>query len=106
MKLKFRRQRAMKLRFRRHLRLQKKQVDISVYGGAYGELFKNLELARYQYLKDIPLLQVIDEPRYPMKKIKRGRLLTGLMFAIGASLLTAFILVVSRPGKKFIAPVS
>lgn len=80
--------------------LQKKQVDISVYGGAYGELYKNLELARYQYLKDIPLLQVIDEPNYPMKKIKRGRLFTGLFFAIAASMFAIIVLLIRRQVKK------
>ena len=80
--------------------LQKKQVDISVYGGAYAELYKNMELARYQYLKAIPLLQIIDEPRYPMKKIKKGRLLTGIIFAFAASILCIFILLIRRQLKK------
>ncbi len=56
------------------------EADIKVYGGAYAELYKNLELARYQYLNDIPLLQVIDEPNYPMKKIKLGKFKTGIIF--------------------------
>jgi hypothetical protein len=68
--------------------LQEKQVDLSAYSGAYAELFKNLELARFQYLQDVPLLQVIDEVQYPLKKIKRGRLLTGILFAFVAGILT------------------
>ncbi|HSR39790.1 MAG TPA: hypothetical protein VLL95_12825, partial [Phnomibacter sp.] len=61
--------------------LQIKQLDASVYGAAYTELFKNLEMARYQFLNDVPLLQVIDEARYPMKRIKPGRLKTGIIVA-------------------------
>ena len=60
--------------------VQKKQVDIQAYGGAYGELYKNLELARYQYLKDMPLLQIIDAADYPMERIKRGKMITGIIF--------------------------
>ena len=78
--------------------LQKKQVEISAYGGAYGELFKNLELARYQYLKNIPLFQVIDNAQYPMHKIRKGRITTAALFgfcgfillAIGLSLVKVF----------------
>ncbi len=47
---------------------QKKQTDITVLGTAYGELLKNLELAKYTLLKQTPYIQVIDEPRYPLEK--------------------------------------
>ncbi|HRI21749.1 MAG TPA: Wzz/FepE/Etk N-terminal domain-containing protein [Panacibacter sp.] len=47
---------------------QQKQTEITVLGTAYGELLKNLELAKYSLLKETPLLQVIDEPRYPLEK--------------------------------------
>lgn len=72
--------------------LQKQQANIQVYGGAYGELYKNLELARFQYLKDIPLLQIIDAADYPMMKIKLGKLKTGITGALLAGLLGIFIL--------------
>lgn len=62
--------------------LQKQQANIQVYGGAYGEMFKNLELARFQYLNKIPLIQIIDQADYPMKKIKTGKLITSIMFAL------------------------
>ena len=35
--------------------VMKQQANIQVYGAAYGEMFKNLELARFQYLNEIPL---------------------------------------------------
>ncbi len=65
----------------------KEQANSQVYGGAYGEMFKNLEMARYQYLKSIPLMQVIDAAEYPMEKITVGKLKTGLIF----SFITVFI---------------
>jgi hypothetical protein len=66
---------------REQAELQKKQVDISAYGGAYGELYKNLEVARYQYLNDIPLLQIIDGADYPMQRVKKGKLKTAVIYA-------------------------
>ena len=47
---------------------QKKQTDITVLGTAYGELLKNLEVAKFTLLKSTPLLQIIDVPHYPLEK--------------------------------------
>lgn len=62
--------------------LLKKQSNTQVYGAAYAEMFKNLEMARFQYLKSIPLMQVIDAADYPMKKIKMGKLKTAIIFSV------------------------
>jgi hypothetical protein len=62
--------------------LLKEQSNEEVYGAAYGEMFKNLEIARFQYLKSIPLLQIIDPAEYPLLKIKPGKLKTSVMFSI------------------------
>lgn len=67
--------------------LLKQQSNTQVFGAAYAEMFKNLEMARFQYLKSIPLMQVIDAANYPMKKIKAGRLKTAIIFAV----MTGFI---------------
>ena len=72
--------------------VQKQQANIQVYGTAYAEMFKNLELARFQYLNEIPLMQIIDAANYPMQKIKSGKLKTGLLFAVFADLLVLFFL--------------
>lgn len=74
--------------------LQKQQLNMQVYGGAYEELYKNLELARFQYLQNIPLLQVINNTDYPMEKIVVSRLKTGALFAFLFAFLTIFILTV------------
>ncbi len=55
--------------------IQKKQTDITVLATAYGELLKNLELSKFNLLRETPLIQVIDEPMLPLKVIKTGRLL-------------------------------
>lgn len=69
--------------------LQKQQADMQVYGAAYGEMFKNLEVARFQYLKEIPLLQIIDNADYPMVRIKMSKLIT----AIKGGLLFTFLII-------------
>ncbi len=76
--------------------VQKQQANIQVYGGAYGEMFKNLELARFQYLNKVPLIQIIDYADYPMKKIKVGKLKTAVMFSFSALFCFAFILWLKR----------
>jgi len=72
--------------------VQKQQANIQIYGAAYGEMFKNLELARFQYLNEIPLMQIIDPADYPMQKIKLGKLKTAILFAIFAELLILFVM--------------
>jgi len=59
----------------------KDQINTQVYGSAYTELYKNLEMARFQYLKSIPLMQIIDAANYPMKKILPSKLVTAIIFA-------------------------
>lgn len=61
--------------------LLKQQYNMQAYGEAYKEMFKTLEIARYQYLKKIPLLQIIDHADYPMKKIKQGKVKTAIQFS-------------------------
>jgi uncharacterized protein involved in exopolysaccharide biosynthesis len=69
------------------LPMVKQQANIQVYSAAYTEMFKNLEIARFQYLNQIPLLQIIDPADYPMERIKMSRLRTGLLFSILSCLL-------------------
>jgi|SRR5665647_1559032 len=71
--------------------VMKQQANIQVYGAAYGEMFKNLEMARFQYLNEIPLMQIIDPADYPMQKIKLGKLKTGIIFSIVSCFFTLFL---------------
>ena len=71
--------------------VQKQQANIQVYGAAYGEMFKNLELARFQYLNEIPLMQIIDAADYPMQKIKIGKLKTAITWMLVSGFIMVFI---------------
>lgn len=78
----------------------KQQYNMQAYGEAYKEMFKTLEMARYQYLKKIPLLQIIDHADYPMKMIKTGKIKTGLLFSIIAVFFIAMIIWLSSLLKR------
>lgn len=47
--------------------LEKSQIQVEVLGTAYGEVIKNLEIAKITLQKETPLVQVIDEPVMPLK---------------------------------------
>lgn len=64
----------------------KQQSNIQVYGAAYGELFKNLEIARFQYLNEIPIMQIIDAPEYPLEVKKLGKIKSAVVFIFLAEL--------------------
>jgi hypothetical protein len=53
---------------------QKKQIDLQVASTAYGEVVKNLEIAKITLQKETPLIQVIDQPLLPLEKEKASRL--------------------------------
>ncbi len=58
--------------------IQRTNVDAQVYTIAYGEIMKNLEIAKMNLMKETPLVQIIDRPILPLEKDKLGRL-TGLI---------------------------
>lgn len=76
--------------------VQRKQVDVQANSLLYGELVKNLELSRLGLRKETPLIQVIDQPTLPLKKVKHGRLLTGILFAFVGALLSLIYLLLRR----------
>lgn len=61
--------------------IQRKQIDAQVNGALYTELIKNLELSKLTLRKETPLVQIIDSPMLPLEKKKKGRLMTGIVFA-------------------------
>ena len=74
----------------------KQQANIQVYGAAYGEMYKNIELSKYEYLKKVPLMQIIDPADYPMKKVNLGKLATGFWFAYLGDFLLLLLLLSSQ----------
>ena len=73
-----------------------KEANEHVYKTSYEELYKNLENARFRYLKKLPLMQIIDAADYPLKKIGQGKLAAAFWFGY----IFQFILLLSLLGYK------
>jgi len=82
--------------------VQNKQIDIQANGQLYGELLKQLELSKIALQKEIPFIEIIDRPRYPLEMKKPGRLRTGFFFALTGGLLCCVVLVGRRTYKRLI----
>jgi sulfopyruvate decarboxylase TPP-binding subunit len=65
--------------------VRKNQVQAEVLGTAYGEVVKNLEIAKITLQKETPLFQIIDYPEAPLKKIRKSKsihlVLGGVVFS-------------------------
>jgi capsular polysaccharide biosynthesis protein len=73
---------------------QKSQANATVVGTAYGEVVKNLEIAKITLQKETPLYQIIDEPELPLKAKSISKLLAIVIgFFVGIFLSTAIILI-------------
>jgi hypothetical protein len=68
----------------------KEQVDVQASTILLGELIKNLELSKMKLKDQTPLIEVIDSSRFPLEKVKAGKLkftiLFGFLFGIIVSL--------------------
>jgi uncharacterized protein involved in exopolysaccharide biosynthesis len=73
---------------------QRKQVDVQASGAVYGEIIKNLEIAKISLRQDIPLIQSIDKPVLPLENDRVGKL-KGLIFGllIGLFIISCFLVI-------------
>ena len=80
---------------------QRRQIDAEANKAVLVELIKNLELSKISLLKETPLIQVVDVPILPLKKVVPGKL--SCMF-IGGFLLVLFsaVALLLRRGLKSI----
>lgn len=73
---------------------QRKQIDVQANSAMYAEIVKNLELAKLNSRQETPLIQVVDEPVYPIGKEKIGHF-KGVVFGILLlSFLATFLLTI------------
>ena len=73
---------------------QKAMIDVQANSTIYQELLKQLELAKVTHRNKTPLIQIIDEPIYPLENSRwklLKTLLYGLCFGFGISILLLFI---------------
>lgn len=69
--------------------VQRSQVSAETNKLILGELVKNLELSKMSALKEAPLIQVVDEPMFPLEREKLGRVSS----AVFGFVLSFFIMV-------------
>lgn len=71
----------------------KNENDAILYGTVYAEVLKNLETLKLDLARETPIVQIIDSPRYPLKKDKFGKL-KGIVLGglLGGIIITAYLL--------------
>jgi len=71
----------------------KQEGNARLYGTVYTEILKNLETLKLDLARETPLVQVIDQPIYPLKKEKLGKV-KGTFFGgiIGGVLIVVYLL--------------
>ncbi|MFA6057926.1 MAG: hypothetical protein WC756_06995 [Taibaiella sp.] len=75
---------------------QRKQVDAKIASEIYGGLVQQLELSRTSLQKQIPLIQIIEQPVLPLKTDMSDPKLMSVLGLIGGIILITIILVCVR----------
>ncbi|SFA42261.1 Chain length determinant protein [Pedobacter suwonensis] len=82
---------------------QKAQFSAETNKAILAEMVKNLEMAKVSLLKETPLIQVVDEPIYPLTVDKLGKIKGALIGGILFGFLTVFFLLGKLILKKVMA---
>ncbi|WP_143959321.1 GumC domain-containing protein [Litoribacter populi] len=65
---------------------KKRQVDVQASTTVYGEIVKNLEIAKVNHRNNSPLIQIIDSPRFPLEedkiKLSKGIVFGGMIMLL------------------------
>lgn len=80
---------------------QKQEIRVQMLSTMYGELIKNLEFSKLTLLREEPLFQIIDYPRYPLSKDKIGKMKASLICLCLAVMCTTLIYLTSYIYKLF-----
>lgn len=81
---------------------RKRQIDVQATASVYQEIVKNLEIAKVNHRNNSPLIQIIDSPRFPIKRTEI-RLIKGMVFGgVIAGLMTLFALYFRRLYQKHV----
>ena len=69
----------------------KKQIDVEVLKSMYASVIQNLEMTKFQRSQEEPIIEIIDEPIYPLEVEKIGTIKGAIIGAIIFSLITLLI---------------
>jgi len=67
----------------------KEQIDVQVSSAVLEELIKNLELSKMQLLHQTPLIEVIDQPKFPLEVIEIEKMIGTLV----GGLISGFLMI-------------
>lgn len=81
---------------------QRRQIDAEANKAILVELVKNLELSKIALLKETPLIQVVDVPILPLKKVVPGKLSCMFIGGFVLVMLTAVTLLLRRGLKSIV----
>lgn len=76
--------------------MQRSQITIEANKAILSELVKNLELSRMSLLKETPLIQVVDEPIFPLTMDKMSKIKGIIIGGIIAGFLICLVLIVRK----------
>ena len=82
---------------------QSKQIDVQANGAIYQEIVKNLEMAKISLRNDKPLIQVIDQPVFPLKKDRLGKAVGIILGGIIFGFLICLYLILRRVFNQIVA---
>ncbi|MDQ0969196.1 hypothetical protein QFZ20_004599 [Flavobacterium sp. W4I14] len=82
---------------------QKAQFSAETNKAILGEMVKNLEMTKMSLLREAPLIQVIDQPIFPLRKDKLGKAKAIVIGGILAGFLICFLLIFKRTLKLILS---
>jgi len=75
---------------------QQSQFSAETNRAVLGEMLKNLELSKITILKETPLIQIIDQPVFPLEKKRLGKIKAAVIGAFLTGFLTFLVLFVKK----------
>lgn len=70
----------------------KKQTEVQILGNYYSEVIKNLEMSKISLLKQTPLIQKIDTPKYPLEIVRIRKIVAMLIGSLLFVTVTSLVL--------------
>lgn len=70
--------------------------DKTMLAAVYGEVIKNLELAKFTLNQETPVIQIVDQDRLPLRIIKKSKTSNAIMFGLVFSFIALIYLIVKR----------
>ncbi len=89
------------IKMKGRVEMNRAKRDIEILSLMYGEVMKNLEVAKFALDNQTPVFQTIDYPTYPLEKKKMSRLNTAIFCSVFI-VFFAFIILLIRDFKKIL----